>query len=446
MKKRSVVGIIITVILSIVLLPLIWASGLAGTSVKAVSSVVKEERKEDIYQAFVENEGIEWIYGIVDEEIQKFIADGDTEGLPENFHEIFEGVITKADIEMIADGLYHKMVKGEIYQFELSFVGDRIKTNAEAFFDQEADAYIEGNLPALYEAMDEETKSQIKAEAKKVFLAEVEKEFDAQAETILNEKVDEYIKKEYPNVPSSVIETKKAEYLKENKDRILAEEKEKILTEAETQFAEQADTFIKENIGTLYAELDEETKAELKEKVKAEFMTMLNAEIDSIALEAEQEINATIASFYESPEYIEFMQLQESYGINVYELDTVTEKLMIASYLCYGIAVFFILLLLVAHLFRPSGFFVSGVATLFFGGAVMVAAKKVSAVLEVVMEHVLTMAEIQIPHESLRSTILEAMNWLAEGFSSSSITVMCAGAALTLVGVLLLVIRRNKAA
>ena len=45
MKKRSVLGIIISIIMSIILIPVIYVFGIGGTSLLTASSVVKNERK-----------------------------------------------------------------------------------------------------------------------------------------------------------------------------------------------------------------------------------------------------------------------------------------------------------------------------------------------------------------------------------------------------------------
>ena len=45
MKKRSVLGIIISIIMSIILIPVIYVFGIGGTSLLTASSVVKNDRK-----------------------------------------------------------------------------------------------------------------------------------------------------------------------------------------------------------------------------------------------------------------------------------------------------------------------------------------------------------------------------------------------------------------
>ena len=232
MKKRSVVGIIITIIFSIILFPIIWASGLAAGAIQAVSSVVKEERKEEIYEVFTENGGMEWVYGMVEKKISESVNNISLEGLPENANEIFEGIITKSDVEAIVDEFYHTAVKGEIYQVEISFLEERVKENTAAYFDREADHYIESNLATIYQNMDEASKKQIKEEAKKIYMAEVEKELDARG--------------------------------------LSSFEKQYALTEAEKQFTEQADTIVEQNLERVYAQLDEETKNALKAGIKEE--------------------------------------------------------------------------------------------------------------------------------------------------------------------------------
>lgn len=465
MKKRSVLGIIISVIMSIILVPFLWGFGISGTTLMTVSSVIKEERKDEIFNIFLENEGAEWIYGMVEPIIQDMVAEyaGQYEGLDT------EGLLTVEDVEKIATEFYAKAVNGEIYQIDVTFIADRIKPQLDGIIDQEIDkqidqeidsrieSYVDENLETIYDSLSDDIKAEIKAEAKKIVMEEVEKEFDAQIDELLEEEVDKYIEENYPNASADLVEAETGKYLAENKDQIIADARAETLAEAESTFEEEADTYIRENIRDLYTKIDEETKAELiatakeeytpeiKEEYKAQhkqqYVDEYSSMVDEAVLSAQEEINATIASIYSSEEYAELEQTQEEYGINVYDFDGLNEIFRGAGYVCFGAAAVVILLLLLCYLFRPAGFFVAGIVTLILG----VGVKAISGrVLPVVNEMV--HSAVDLPHDSLGEMINTVLGWMAEGLSESAMIGIFAGAALMLLGILTLIIRRNKTA
>lgn len=465
MKKRSVLGIIISVILSIILVPFIWVFGISGTTLMTVSSVVKEERKDEIFETFMENKGGEWIYSMVKPMVDEMVAEYAAQY--EGFHT--EGILTVEDIERIAEEFYKKAVNGEVYEIDLTFVAERIKPQLDEIVDQEIDkqidqeidaqieSYVEENLETIYDSLSDDVKEDIKTEAKNMVLAEVEKEFDAQIDAIVEEEVDKYIRENYPNAPAKLVAEEKEKYLTENKDRIVAEAKAETLAEAEKTFDAEADTYIRENIRDLYTRIDEETKAELIAKAKEEIAPKIKEEyktenkqkyvdeaaamIDEAVLSAQTEVNATIASIYTSEEYVQLEQMQKEYGISIYDFDGINEIFKSAGFVCFGAAVVVILILLLCYLFRPAGFFVAGFFTLVLGVGIKAVAGSVVAVVDEMIT-----ASVQLPHESLSAMIQKALSWTAEGLGSSAMYGIYAGAVLVLLGVLVLIIRRNKTA
>lgn len=463
MKKRSVVGIIISVIMSIILVPFIWVFGISGTSMMTVSSVIKEERKEEIFDIFMENEGGEWLYGMIEPMVQNMIAEyaGQYEGFET------EGLLTVDDVKKIAAEFYEKAVNGEIYQLDVTFIGDRIKPQLDGIIDKEIDkqidkevdsqieSYVDENLESIYDSLNDDVKAEIKAEVKKVVLAEVEKEFDAQIDSVVEEEVNKYIEDNYPDASENLIAEEKEKYLAENKDRIVAEAKAETMTEAEKQFDAEADTYIRENIREIYAQIDAETKSELIEKAKEEAVPQIKEEykaqykqqyideyseiIDQEVLATQEEINAMIVSMYESQEYKEFEQMQAEYGVDIYDFNGLHELFEKAGYLCFGAAAVAVVILLFCYLFRPAGFFVSGIFVLILGGALKAVAGNVLPLATDLVADIAAM-----PHTSIGEIVNAALGWAVEGLDASSMIVIIAGAALMLLGILFSIIRRNK--
>ena len=225
MKKRSVFGIIISILMSIILVPFIWVFVLSGTSLMTVSSVIKEERKTEILEVFLENEGDVWIYEMVRPILDEVIATYADEY--EGFET--EGLLTVEDVEKIVRNFYADATSGKIYEADLMFIAERIKPQLDGIVDKEIDkqidarvddeieSYVDENLEEIYDSLPADVKAQIKAEVKQVvltegkktFLEEVEKEFDAQIDARLEEEVDKYVKENYPNLPESMIAEEK---------------------------------------------------------------------------------------------------------------------------------------------------------------------------------------------------------------------------------------------
>ena len=439
MKKRSAFGILISIIMTILLVPVIWGAGFGGTAMLTVSSVIQEERKEEILDTFLENKGSEWVYSFVEPMMDEVATEFSAE-IP-GAEAVFDGVLTEQDVEQILSEVYTSVMEGNIYRFDLTFIADRLKVNVEKFFDEQALTYVEENLETIYETLDENVKAEIKAEAKRQVLAEVEKEFDAQIDELIEKEVNQYIKENYPNAPEYLVTEKKAEYLAEHKEEIIAEARAEVMAEAEKTFDAEADVYIQENIRELYAQIDEETKQELIAQVKEEYMAELYAVVDESVTSVETEVNAGIQDIYKSEEYLEFEQIQEEYGINVYDFQMLNNLLKTAGYLCFGLGVVVILVLLLCYLFRPAGFMVSGIFVLIFGGAVKLLS---GYVLPVANEMITT--RVELPHESVHALIRTALAWVTEGMESSATIGIIAGVALILFGILLSILRRNKEA
>ena len=221
----------------------------------------------------------------------------------------------------------------------------------------------------------------------------------------------------------------------------MAEAKAEVMAEAEKQFEEQADDYIRENIHELYAQIDEETKADLLAQVKEEYLTEYFVTIEESVLGVQTEVNTTIEEVYVSEEYAQLLQMQDEYAVNIYDFDLLHDTFKMAGYLCFGIAAVVILILLLCYLFRPAGFFVSGLAVLLLGAGIKVVAGQVPAIVGELVQ-----SSVEMPHNSIGAIVNAAILWAAEGMNDAAMIGIFAGAAFVLLGILVLIIRRNKAA
>ena len=409
MKKRGPIAIVLAVLFSILLFPFIYAFGLCSGAIMATSSWFEPGRKEEVYQNFVADDGIDWLYEVIDGAIEEGVmeASGSMEDVA-GLEQIFENLITRDDVETIVKDVYDTVLSGEVYQFDFSVFSERLLSKLEGFADDNAAAYIEENLADIYAAAGADVKDKVKEIAKEIFMEEAEARIEA----------------ELAEVSPALRETSKKE----------------LLAKAEEEFEAQADAYIAENIEMLYAQLDEETKealiAEAKEVILPEFQTMMAEEVKNL----EESLNTEIANLYETSEYKEFMAIQEQYGVSIFDMELIHSSLNLSGYLFMGLTFVFIVLVLLSHLFRPSGFYVAGVYTVLLGALQYVIGSLFGGRVAQVVS-----AELAFPHASLDSLVHNFLAWFGTGFTSVGIIFLCAGAALILGGILITIINKNKA-
>ena len=417
MKKWSVIGVVMAILMSIILIPVSLAFNLAGGAVYATSSLISNERKDDLYRSFVNNGGISMLYDEIEKGI-KSVVDNYSGAQMSGLEDVLTDVITERKVEEVVSEIYEMVVSGDKIKIDLNSLADDIMEGAEDYLDRELETYVENNLLEIYDGLSADNKETIKAEAKKIFMEEVEKEIEEEIATF---------KKNNPYASTSKINAKRAE----------------LLEEAEDRFDREADSYIRENIEEIYAKMDASEKQRILNAAEEEILNELDKNIVSAIRNIETELETGLDKFFESEEYEQVEEIQDTYGFDIYDWDDVHTKISIASFICFGIGAFTILLLLLCYGFRPSGFFVSGL----FVGALGFGMRFIGEMIMDVAEHFLEdiVEEAAKNQENLVWSMIEdVVGWFTEGWQASGLTLLCAGGALILLGILVLVLRRNK--
>jgi len=275
-----------------------------------------------------------------------------------------------------------------------------------------------------------------------------------QAETILSDVYHAIVQgKEYQvdlSHQKELIKTKLNEYF----DTTLTEE---IKSTVESSLEEE----IKNEYGEEYEKLPEKEREELLAKAKEEatniameearkvFDTEVIPMVDTEVTELEQEVSKAFNSIYDMPEYQELKALETKYGYSLTDRAALCKDIGMAGYLLLGVTAFFLLLLLVCHWFRPSGFFTAGVFTLIIGGLLFVVAKAVPGVVLNLLDSELSKmfmdgsTMLDAP-EFAMPMVGEILGWCLTGFEKVGKIGLMAAALFILVGILLAVIRNNK--
>ena len=348
-KKPSTLAIIIAVIFSIFLFPFIFIGGLSSGVVFSLESMVAPDREEDLYQSFVDNGGVDWVYDLFLSRVEEGMGSAEEDlGIELEATELFP----RAQVETMVYDVYHAVIKGREYKMDLSYQKDVMQAKLTEYFEANIDAEIENSLREeygeAYELLEESKKQEIKAEAR---------------------------------------------------------------VEAEKVFYAEMDTIIEEEFGTL-----------------------------------EKEISAEINGIYDTPEYKELMALEDEYGYSLTDRTELCSMVRLAGYILLGITALIIGILLLCHLFRPSGFFTAGVFTLVTGGVLLIAAKGMQGVLLSLIGSELSaeFATEEVP-VFLMPMLEDVLGWCVIGFEKVGKIGLMATVVLVLVGILLLVIRKNKA-
>ncbi len=340
-KKTSEVAIVVAVIFSIILFPLIAAGGLASGLVFSVENMLHPDREEELYQCFVDNGGVDYVYDLV--------LTGFEEGAGESAAEFgvdAEEFITKDWTEAMVYDVYHAFVKAEEYQFDFSYQKDVMRKLMLEHFDENIDSMLREKYGEAYDLLDEATKAEAVSEVKKVYMEEI-------------------------------------------------------------------DTFIEEEFGTL-----------------------------------EKETTEGFNAIYESEEFRELKALEAKIGFSLTDRTELCATIRMVGYILLGLTGFLIVVLLACHLFRPSGFFTAGAFTLVIGGGMIVLAKFIPGVLKGLVSSKLSSGELLPGEEELpafaMALVVDIMEWCMTGLEKVGTYGLMATVLLVLVGILLLVIRKNK--
>lgn len=275
-----------------------------------------------------------------------------------------------------------------------------------------------------------------------------------QAETILSDVYHAIVQgKEYQvdlSHQKSLIKTMLNEYF----DTTVTTE---IKATVETSLEEE----VKKEYGEEYNKLPESEREELLAKAKEEAINIAMKEarnvfdtevipmVDTEMTELEQEVSKAFNSIYDMPEYKELKELETIYGYSLTDRTSLCKDISLAGYIVLGITAFFLLLLLVCHWFRPSGFFTAGAFTLIIGGGFFAIAKAIPGIaLQFLNSEISSMmaegsAGTEFP-EFIMPMLGEIAGWCLTGFEKVGKIGLMTAVLLILAGILLAVIRNNK--
>ena len=219
---------------------------------------------------------------------------------------------------------------------------------------------------------------------------------------------------------------------------------------------------VKKEYGEDYDKLSESDKQEIMTKAKEEatniameearnvFDTEVIPMVDTEVAELEQEVSKAFNSIYDMPEYREIKKLETKYGYSLTERTTLCKDISLAGNILLIVTAVVLLLLLVCHWFRPSGFFTAGVFTLITGGGFFAVAKLIPRVILTLLDSELTKmfsegSFISETPEFVMPVIEEILGWCLTGFEKVGKIGLMTAALLILMGILFLIIRKNKA-
>ena len=334
-KKTSTAAIVVAIIFSILLFPMIMIGGIASGVVFSAESALLPERNEDFYRSFEESGGMDWIYDLIVISVEEGMSDGSgaaSLGIELSATELFP----RDQVETMVYDVYHKIIKGEEYQFDFSYQKNVMKDKLAEYFDEQTEGVVGEN-------------AELKAIAKETYMKEI-------------------------------------------------------------------DVMIEEEFGALEEELS-------------------------------AEVNGIYEEIYEG---MDIRSLEIKTGYSMADRTELCNDMRMAGYFLLGLTAFLIIILLLCHLFRPSGFFTAGAFSLITGGLMFIGAKGIHAFLMSVINAEFNTAissevaaeEIPVFFLPMIETIL---GWCLTGFEKVGKIGLMTAVILILVGILLHVIKRNQA-
>ena len=173
-KKTSTAAIVVAIIFSILLFPMIMIGGIASGVVFSAESALLPERNEDFYRSFEESGGMDWIYDLIVISVEEGMSDGSgaaSLGIELSATELFP----RDQVETMVYDVYHKIIKGEEYQFDFSYQKNVMKDKLAEYFDEQTEGVVGEN-------------AELKAIAKETYMKEIdvmiEEEFGALEEEL----------------------------------------------------------------------------------------------------------------------------------------------------------------------------------------------------------------------------------------------------------------------
>jgi len=275
-----------------------------------------------------------------------------------------------------------------------------------------------------------------------------------QAETILSDVYHAIVQGTEYQVDLShqkeLIKTKLNEYF----DTTLTEEiratvEESLEEEIRSEYGEEYDKLPEKEREELLAKAKEEATNIALEEARKAFDTEVIPMVDRELAELETEVSKAFNSIYDMPEYKELKALETQYGYSLTDRATLCKDISLAGNIMLGVTAGILLLLLVCHWFRPSGFFTAGAFTLIIGGGLFTVGKVIPGVVMNLLDSELSKMFVEgsvvseVPGFVL-PMLEEILGWCLTGFEKVGKIGLMAAAIFILVGILLAVIRNNK--
>ena len=153
-KQPSVVAIVIAVIMSIVLFPLIFGTGIASGAVFSAESMMQEGREWELYDAFTEHGGEDWVYELLLSET------GETIEIEQEVSVSIRELFPKEDVSTLMKELYEALIKGERYSVELPNQKLFVEQKLMEYFDDTVEKEMKEQFGDAYELLDEQAKDE----------------------------------------------------------------------------------------------------------------------------------------------------------------------------------------------------------------------------------------------------------------------------------------------
>ena len=275
-----------------------------------------------------------------------------------------------------------------------------------------------------------------------------------QAETILSDVYHAIVQGTEYQVDLShqkeLIKTKLNEYF----DTTLTEEiratvEESLEEEIRSEYGEEYDKLPEKEREELLAKAKEEATNIALEEARKAFDTEVIPMVDREVAELETEVSKAFNSIDDMPEYKELKAIETQYGYSLTDRATLCKDISLAGNIMLGVTAGILLLLLVCHWFRPSGFFTAGAFTLIIGGGLFTVGKVIPGIVMNLLDSELSKMFVEgsvvseVPGFVL-PMLEEILGWCLTGFEKVGKIGLMAAAIFILVGILLAVIRNNK--
>ena len=232
---------------------------------------------------------------------------------------------------------------------------------------------------------------------------------------------------------------------------------EEIKTTIENSLEEE----LKNEYGEAYDKLSENERQEALAKAREEatdiameearkvFDTEVIPMIDTEIAKLEKEVSEAFNSIYDSPEYKELKNLETQYGYSFTDRTSLCSDIRLVGNILLGIIAVVLVILLLCHLFRPSGFFTAGAFSLIIGGSLLVVAEVIpgisldllnSELSNIFMEN----SVISETPKFVMPMLEEISGWCLTGFEKVGKIGLMAAIIFIFVGILLMVSHKNK--